>query len=292
MQETKGLIEKIRHHEQLPILVNQNCSIPLPEDVMHKLFNPHRLSFYYFMYVEKGSASFKADLKDVSISDGQLVFGLPNQVFMNVPFEKDDQHFAVSFDETTLSMLPHSYPFLLNPFGSNTVTFDQAAQPRIKATLSTLFQLLHSSHKAKNAEIILAYLHALLTEINSAYFDNGHPDIVSNPKLSKYIAFKVAVETHLTEQQDVHAIAEQLTMTTSNLYSIVKEFSGLSPKEWMTNRLIQEAQRKLQYSAISVKELAYELGFSDPGYFSRLFKKTTGQSISDYLRGMQDLSQN
>jgi AraC family transcriptional activator of pobA len=126
-------------------------------------------------------------------------------------------------------------------------------------------------------------MNTLMTEFNSAYFEQGDHEHLPNPKLSKYIAFKLAVETHLTEQQDVHTIAEKLAMTTSSLYGVVKEFAGVSPKEWMTNRLMLEAQRKLQYSTISVKELAYELGFNDPDYFSRLFKKSTGTSVSCFL---------
>ncbi len=64
----------------------------------------------------------------------------------------------------------------------------------------------------------------------------------------------------------------------------------MSPKDFITNRLITEAQRKLYYSKLSVKELAYELGFNDPDYFSRLFKKSTGKSISEFLVKQQDLS--
>ncbi|WP_236049715.1 helix-turn-helix domain-containing protein [Hymenobacter negativus] len=48
-----------------------------------------------------------------------------------------------------------------------------------------------------------------------------------------------------------------------------------------------EAKRRLYYSHGSIKELAYDLGFNDLEYFSRLFKKTTGQTVSMY---MQDLS--
>lgn len=75
------------------------------------------------------------------------------------------------------------------------------------------------------------------------------------------------VETHLTEQPPVHAIADKLALTTNSLYRIVKEYAGVSPKDFVTSRLILEAQRKLLYSTLSVKELAYELGFNDPDYF-------------------------
>jgi AraC-like DNA-binding protein len=96
----------------------------------------------------------------------------------------------------------------------------------------------------------------------------------------------------LTEQYSINTIAENLSVTTNNLYNIVKEFSGVSPKVFITNRLMLEAQRKLFYSGTSVKELAYELGFSDPDYFSKLFKKSTGKSVTQFVASIQDLSGN
>lgn len=292
MQETIGLLNQLRHHDKLGLAVNENCAIPLPDDVLRTLFRPHRLTFYHFVFMVQGSATYRADLQDITISGGQVVFGLPNQIFTNPPPSEDYQHYNLVFDENTLALLPRAYPFLLNPLSSNTITFDPAANQRVKTSFATLFQLLHSAGKQKNAEIILAHVNTLLTELNSAYFEHSPPGSSPTTKLAKYLEFKLAVETHLTEQQEVHTIAEQLALASSSLYGIVKEFSGLSPKEWMTNRLMLEAQRKLRYAPLSVKELAYELGFNDPSYFSRLFKKTTGKSVSAFLADQQDLSGN
>ncbi|SHN41873.1 AraC family transcriptional regulator [Chitinophaga sp. CF418] len=293
MEETKGLLDKIRHHDKVCIALNEHCAIPLPDDVMQILVKPHRLSYYYFQYIEKGPATFKTDLQEYIINDGQLAFGLPNQIFTKLPYDKNIRHYALSFDDNTLTLLPGSYPFLVNPFNVNSISFDIAAQQRVKNLLSGLFQLLHSPGKQKKAEVILAHLHTLLTEFNTAYFEQYQSqEIIASSKLSKYIAFKLAVETNLTEQHDVHSIAEKLALNASTLYNIVKEFAGVSPKEWIINRLMLEAQRKLQYSSISVKELAYDLGFNDPGYFSRLFKKSTGKSVSRYIAELRDLSHN
>ena len=293
MEETIGLLEKIRHHDKVCIALNENCAIPLPDDVMRILVKPHRLSFYYFQYLEKGTATFKTDLEEFTINDGALAFGLPNQIFTKLPYDKSMPQYSLSFDENTLTLLPGSYPFLVNPFNVNSISFDPASQKRIKNLLSGLFQLLHGPGKQKKAEVILAHLHALLTEYNTGYFEKYQSQgINTNSKLSKYIAFKLAVENSLTEQHDVQSIAEKLALTSNTLYGIVKEYAGVSPKEWITNRLMLEAQRKLQYSKISVKELAYVLGFNDPGYFSRLFKKSTGKSVSCYLAELQDLSRN
>ncbi|MBB5637087.1 AraC-like DNA-binding protein [Pedobacter cryoconitis] len=293
MEETTGLLDKIRHHDKLAIALNENCKITLPEDVIRILRKPHRLSFYYFQYLEKDSATFKTDLKEFIINDGELAFGLPNQIFTKLPYDKTMPQYALSFDEHTLTLLPGTYQFLVNPFNTNAITFDPAAQQRIKNLLSGLFQLLHAPGKQRKAEVILAHLHTLLTEFNTAYFEQyqNHKGITGS-RLEKYIAFKLAVEIQLTEHHDVQSIADSLALTSNTLYAIVKEFGGVSPKEWITNRLMLEAQRKLQYSNISVKELAYELGFNDPGYFSRLFKKSIGKSISSYLAELKDLSHN
>jgi AraC family transcriptional activator of pobA len=290
MQETKGLLDEMKHHDKLSIMVNENCAITLPNGVLQKLQQPHKLAYYYFVFIDQGSEAYKVDLQNITITDNQLIFGLPNQIFSNPLKHEDTQGYKIALDENTLALLPHSYPFLVNPLQANTITFDPISAQRVKSVFSILFQLLHATGKHKPVDIILAHLNTLLTEFNSAYF--GQDNLVNfvNPKLSKYVAFKLAVETHLTEQQDVHSIAEKLAMTTSSLYSVVKEFSGVSPKEWMTNRLMLEAQRRLQYSNLSVKELAYELGFNDPDYFSRLFKKSTGKSISTYLAELNDLS--
>lgn len=293
MEETTGMLEKIRHHDKVAIALNENCTIPLPDDVIRILRKPHRLSFYYFQYLEKGDATFKTDLKEFTIHDGELAFGLPNQIFTKLPYDKNMPQYALSFDENTLTMLPGLYPFLVNPFNVNTISFDPASQQRIKNLLSGLFQLLHAPGKQKKAEVILAHLHTLLTEFNTAYFEQYQgQEINANSKLSKYIAFKLTVENNLAEQHDVQSIADKLALTSNTLYSIVKEYAGVSPKEWIINRLMLEAQRKLLYSSVSVKELAYELGFNDPRYFSRVFKKSTGKSVSSYLADLKDLSNN
>jgi AraC family transcriptional activator of pobA len=293
MQETKGLLDKIKQHEKLAIRVNSNSNNNLPADVMKMLTQPHRKANYFFVFVENGSLTHKVDLKDLTITNGQLFFVLPNQIHSAPTKKKDDiECFKMSFDQNCLSLLPKQFSFLINPLNSQIISFDSDSRKRVKTLFEILDKILHSDKDQKDAEIILAHLNSLLTELNKAYFKSVAKEKSEPNKLSKYIAFKIAVETHLTEQHSINTIADNLSITTNNLYNIVKEFSGISPKEFITNRLMLEAQRKLFYSETSVKELAYELGFSDPDYFSKLFKKNTGKSVTQFVESIQDLSGN
>lgn len=293
MQETKGLLEQIKLHDKLAIRVNSNSNNNLPDEVMKMLIQPHRKANYFFVFMENGSLTHRVDLSDLTITNGQLFFVLPNQIH-SVPAQKkeDIEYFKMSFDQNCLSLLPKQFSFLINPLNSQIISFESDARQRVKTLFEILNTILHAGNDQKDAEIILAHLNSLLTELNNAYFKSVAKEKPEPNKLSKYIEFKIAVETHLTEQQSINTIANNLSVTTNNLYNIVKDYSGVSPKEFITNRLMLEAQRKLYYSRTTVKELAYELGFSDPDYFSKLFKKNTGKSISQFVESIQDLSGN
>ena len=282
-EKSKGL-----QNDKLKIRVNSNDN-PYPStDIQQKHLQPRRLTSYFIVLIDSGSITYKLDLQDITITEGDLLFAMPNQVF--VPPAKADnlKYFKVLFDENTLALLPQRFSFLVNPLNAQTITLDNSARERVKKVFEILNQLLNTDKQLTDSEITLAYLNLLLSELNSAYFKNETVDIV-NTNLSKFIEFKIMVETNLTEQPSINTIAEQLALSTNSLYRLVKEYSGTSPKDFFTNRLMIEAQRKLRYSNLSVKELAYELGFNDPDYFSRLFKKSTGKSVSDFLHS-QDVS--
>jgi len=286
MQETNEK-SKSSQNDKLKIKINSNDN-PYPStEIQQKLLQPRRLTSYFIVLIDSGSITYKLDLQDITITDGDLLFAMPNQIF--VPPDKPDnlKYFKVLFDEDTLALLPQRFSFLVNPLNSQTITLDKTARERVRKVFEILNQLLHAGEDLADSEIIFAYMNLLLSELNIAYFKNETVEIV-NTNLSKFVEFKLMVETHLTEQPSINTIAEKLALTTNSLYRLVKEYSGTSPKDFFTNRLMIEAQRKLRYSNLSVKELAYELGFNDPDYFSRLFKKSTGKSVSDFLQS-QDL---
>jgi len=285
MQESNDKSKGLQN-DNLKIKVNSNDN-PYPSaEIQQKQHQPRRLSSYFIVLIDTGSITYKLDLQDITINEGDLLFAMPNQIF--VPPAKADnlKYFKVLFDENTLALLPQRFSFLVNPLNSQTITLDNAAKERVRKIFEIFNQLLNTD-KPTDSEIILAYLNLLLSELNIAYFKN-EPVNNLNTNLSKFVEFKLMVETNLTEQPSINTIAEKLALTTNSLYRLVKEYSGTSPKDFITNRLMIEAKRKLRYSNLSVKELAYELGFNDPDYFSRLFKKSKGKSVSDFLDS-QDL---
>jgi AraC family transcriptional regulator, transcriptional activator of pobA len=287
----KKLVDGFSQHDKLKILTGSSEDLSaLHKSIYEKFQIPHKSDRYFFIYNEQNPAKHQLDLLEINLPHGELLFVVPNQIHASPPLKKGVKFHSLSFESSCLSLLPRQFAFLSDPFNKQTISFDSESRQRVKNLFETLRLLLFSDSTRNNTEIVIAHLNTLLTEFNNAYFKNRSIEVFSSNKLSKYIQFKLLIETEFKKQPSVNSIAEILILSENQLYSIVKEFSGLSPKEYLIKRLMLEAQRILFYEKSTVKELTYELGFADPDYFSRLFKKQTGKSISQFLVFIQDLS--
>jgi len=284
MENPESFLDRFKQNDQLPIrLVAPNFG-HLPPELADQYPRTQRTAHYFFLFMVQGQAGHGVDLQQFEIQDHELLFILPYQVHALPETNQGADYFKIGFDERCLARLPRQYPFLVNPLNNQKIRFSAPAAVRLRAIFEILLGLL--SAPDTDPDLILAHLNSLLTEINTAYFVAA-----KNPAegpLSKYIDFKIFVENNLTDHPSIKRIAEELALNTNSLYQIVKHYSGLSPKEFITNRLILEAKRRFYYAeSTSIKELAFELGFNDPDYFSRLFKKVTGKTIAEFF---QDLS--
>jgi AraC family transcriptional regulator, transcriptional activator of pobA len=284
MRNLNSLLEDFSQNEQLPIRIVSPDFGHLSADTVGDYGRSHRLPYYFFLFIVDGSSQYGIDLDTFDVGKHELLFSMPHQIQQMPVSVHGNDYYKLGFDEECLSRLPRQYPFLLNPLNGQKVSFSPAAARRVQSICKLLQELLTAS--GTEPQLILAYLNGLMTEINTAYFA-AEPK-PTDDRLAKFIGFKVFVENNLTDHPTIRDIAEDLSVSTDSLYQIVKQYSGLSPKEFITNRLILEARRRLYYGErSSVKELAFDLGFNDPDYFSRLFKKVTGKTVVEFY---QDLS--
>lgn len=287
LDQTK-LLDSLKQHHNLNIRLVTNCNVQAPEDVYRQLLTPHRSLHYVFILVGNGHSEHTVDMQPVTVNAGQLLFVLPHQIHLIAPRIRPLNYVVLHFDQYCLSLLPKPFLFLLNPLGNQLLTFEGEALQRVKTLFGLLSQLLQEP--GASPELLLSNLNTLLTEFNHTYLANNKQVNDPDAHLAKFIGFKLIVEEQFMEQPAVQTLADNLSITTNSLYNIVKHYAGVSPKEFIINRLMVEAQRRLYYAETSVKELAYELGFTDPGYFSRLFRKSTGRSITQFMKEIQDLS--
>lgn len=90
--------------------------------------------------------------------------------------------------------------------------------------------------------------------------------------------FLHAVDLHFRDHWTIARYAKDVGVTPDRLNSTVRRTTGRSPLALIHGRLMHEAEALLDNSSMQIAEIADELGFSDPAYFSRFFKRLSGHS--------------
>jgi AraC-like DNA-binding protein len=95
--------------------------------------------------------------------------------------------------------------------------------------------------------------------------------------------FNLLVETHYKDQHSVTFYADQLHKSPKTLSNSFAKY-GKSPLQIIHDRIVLETKRQLLYTDKSSKEIAYDIGFDDASHLSRLFKKQTSMSPSEFKK--------
>lgn len=112
--------------------------------------------------------------------------------------------------------------------------------------------------------------------VQEPYPINYHTQVLI-PKIISYI------ENHYTEPLSLKLIANTFQLSSSYLSTLFNKYTGTNFSDYVNQIKINHAKELLQNNSITLQELAEILGYTDPYYFSRVFKKIEGMSVREYL---------
>lgn len=96
--------------------------------------------------------------------------------------------------------------------------------------------------------------------------------------------FEALVDAHYAEHLPVSTYAAKLGVTPTHLTRVMRAATGRPASAAVQERIIREARRNLAYSNLSISQIAYGLGYEDPAHFSRVFRRSTGLSPTEFRR--------
>ncbi|WP_342088138.1 helix-turn-helix domain-containing protein [Dyadobacter sp. OTU695] len=142
------------------------------------------------------------------------------------------------------------------------------------------FQLNDSSLE----EMMRTYLKQLLIRATRSWKRQHLTHDVTDQQsdLEFFRKFTRLVEEHYKSKHTVADYADFLCMAPKTITHKFNRLRLPQPNEVIKNRIILEAKRLLVHTSLTAKEIAYELGYNDPAYFSRLFQTKTGESPSGF----------
>jgi AraC family transcriptional activator of pobA len=108
------------------------------------------------------------------------------------------------------------------------------------------------------------------------------PDAAADPAaatLPAHLArYRSLVDARFRLQPSVASLAAELGISATQLNRLCRVQLGRGALELLHERMALEAQRQLAYTTLSIKRIGLELGFADPGYFTRFFQRLCGMS--------------
>lgn len=110
----------------------------------------------------------------------------------------------------------------------------------------------------------------------------GHVLTLESRTRAVLATFTRLVERDFYQQSLVEDYAAQLDITPVYLNTLTRHFTGHTAQGVPHQRLLLEAKRQLIDTAMTISQISGQLGFSEPAYFSRLFKRLTEQSPKDF----------
>lgn len=174
----------------------------------------------------------------------------------------------------------------LAPFAAGSALRGGRVRPVLLGEVALADALLATLHSrgpdASSATLAtLAMLLALVDEAAArAQSGEGPPD----RRLALVRRFTALLDQHYGAQWGVAEYARELGTTPQTLTRACRQVTGKPPGELALDRLLREAMRALTFTAAGVAQIAQDLGFADPAYFSRFFKARTGIEPSRFRR--------
>lgn len=238
----------------------------------------HRGLFQTVVVLE-GGADVHLDDRTASVT-APCAMVIPPAVVHAFQFRPDTQGFVLTVAEAMLfdGASAHSRPLFETLFLEPCVV-DLARDPASAGRIAALLDQLMAEFRwpqlgrAMMCEWLVRGVLLLLERQRAASSGGTRSERVRTELFSR---FRALVEEHYAEHWPVPRYAEALGLTERRLNRLCRTLVNRSAFEVVQDRLLLEARRRLIYIAAPVSLLAYELGFQDPAYFNRFFKKLTG----------------
>ena len=249
---------------------------------------PHRHDFYTVLVVKEARGEHIIDFNEYVLSGSQIFFISPGQVHQVIEFEKS-YGFSIVFSSQFLveNNIPAAFVEDLNLFNesgeSPPLMLNEDELPSLSNRCEEMLVLNQSDIKFKY-DALGSLLKLLLIDCNNLCCIQQEAPYKAEAGNAILRNFKALLNQHYKSWHSATQYAGALHVTADHLNRVLKSLTGKTSKEHIQNRVSLAAKRLLYFSGLSAKEIAYELGFSEPANFSAFFKKCTGLSPSKFLK--------
>ncbi len=284
-------------------LKEQHVAFGLPVDIIdakteftiHNLTDIHdggayksivfRANFFSFVFVKDANGKYTTDDLEYETVPGTIYFTNPGH-YKSYHWKRIKEVWLVTLSESFLKQNVHAGVFEEFPFLLAETVPPRVLEPEEFAEFEKLYQLIAKEYNSDfpyRSKIIGNLFVVLLLKIKGYFWKDYNPIYEGNRSSQIVKSFKKMLEKHYRDISKglvekpfrVQDYAAAQNLHPNYLSNVIKTKTGKTISTWMAEKAITEAKSLLQNSSISIKEIAYLLGFAEATHFSNYFKKHT-----------------
>lgn len=263
------------------------------------LYNTHSHTFYEILWFPEAGGMHNIDFVDYPIEKNTFFFISPGQ--LHHYYKNSGRNLIIKFvpeflnDESVSSDIFLRYS-IFNAFeGKPKLVIEDIDVMRsiynIMAALERELPRVEQFGHLRFMQSLVSLLLIAFERIQTTGMDSkGQPlhdsNILhlnlGNPTHALFMRFRQAVEKDFTNIHTVAGYAEKIGVNSKYLANVVHECSSHTPLQLINDRILLEAKRLLRYSDKKIKDIANDLGYEDPSYFVKFFKRQTGMLPTEF----------
>ena len=244
----------------------------------------HRHDFHSILYVQGGETVQEVDFLEYKLRANQLLV-IPKGCIHCEKTIQGIQGYVVLFKDDFFSNIQKELLNGLLHYVMSTENFMLEIDLQNQAMLQNYFELLFyeqaESDNHNQTFILQNLMLALLNRLeNIVGGEMGNQSFIGYR--SVYQKFINNLEENYVKEKSVRFYAQSLHLTTRQLNVVLKKILGKTAQDIIIDHLMLQARRLLCFETKSIKEIAADLGYDNPFYFSRLFKKRLEMSPEEF----------
>jgi AraC family transcriptional activator of pobA len=255
-------------------------SIPKRSSQHHWEIQLHRhADLFQLFYIQRGPAQVEIEGQSRQIRDASIQV-VPPLFVHGFQFPEDIDGYVLTLAAPLVEQIERQLGSVLS-----SVACYPVGQSR--AHIDTLFEmLLHEYEGSEPARDLLlqSVVNALLVWVARQHRQQGGTESGGERGKPYLVSFTKLVEQHYKEHLSVEDYAHRIGVSATYLNNLCRRLAGHTALQLIHQRLLLEAKRNLIYTTMTVSLLSDTLGFTDPTYFSRFFRRLTGQSPNAFRR--------
>ncbi len=247
---------------------------------------PHRHNYQELIWIRDGGGHHRIDETHLAIQPNTFYLIAQGQVHHFEEGVELDGWVIRFTDDFLLDHAPTlNWDYRMTLFGHFAVHRSLTIGPPQLVRCEALMQMLAEEMGGNGfgrISLLRHLLSMLLVELERARLERSEDSADLSPNADLYQQFLTNLDKDFKQQHHVSHYAGQLAVTPRQLSDVCSRFSGKTAKQIIQDRLMLEARRYLQHTNSSIKEIAWQLGYREPSYFSKVFKNTVGVSPNAY----------